>query len=239
MFRTLSHCSVRATRLVALAAVLSRPVLAQIGTLPERSPFRDVEYNHEWTFFTGVMANRADPAGVAPRSGPLVGARYDYHFSGPLFGYVRLTGVASNRVALNPGKSGAKRQVGAFSWPMMFADMGLETSLTGQKSWHGIMPVASFGLGLYSDGVSGADVGGFQIGTGFMFSFGGGLRWAPDRRWQLRAEAYNYLYGVDYPASYFNAPSGGAGAVLPGSAARSTFRSNYSIQIGASYTFLR
>ncbi len=226
-------------RTLALAAGAALPLSAQLGTIPEKSPFRDVEYNHEWTFFTGYLTGGADPAGVAPGGGPLLGIRYDYHFSGPMFGYVRVASVASKRTALNSGKPSSTRTLGQFNWPMTFLDLGLETSLSGQKAWHGIMPVASFGLGLYSDLVSGADVGGFELGTGFMFSFGGGIRYAPARRWQLRAEVYNYLYGVNYPGSYFNAPSGGSTAILPASASASQYRSNWSIQIGAAYTFLR
>lgn len=224
---------------IALAACASRPASAQLGTIPEKSPFRDVEYNHEWTFFTGYLSNKADPAGVAPGGGPIVGLRYDYHFSGPLFGYVRLTGVNSSRIALNPGKPVAKRLVGEFSWPMVFADFGLETSLTGQKAWHGFMPVVSFGGGIYSDLISGSDIGGFVIGSGFMFSLGGGIRYAPVKRLQLRVEAYNYLYGIDYPTSYVNAPVGGTTAILPTGSSPSKFRSNWSLQIGAAYTFLR
>ena len=222
----------------ALIACLVRPAAAQLGTIPEKSPFRDVEYNHEWTFFTGFLSAGKDPAGVAPGSGALVGIRYDYHFSGPLFGYVRATEVASSRLALNPGKSGAKRRIGEYRWPMTFFDVGLETSLTGQKAWHGLMPVVSLGAGAYSDFVKGADVGGFTVGSGLMFTFGGGIRYAPAKKWQLRLEGYNYLYAIDYPASYENAPSGGTGAILP-PGAKGGYRSNWSLQLGASYTLIR
>ena len=226
-------------RAIALTACLAHPALAQLGTIPEKSPFRDVEYNHEWTFFTGFLTNGGDPAGVAPGGGPLLGLRYDYHFSGPLYGYARFTEVASSRSALNPGKPLAKRLIGNFKWPMTFFDVGLETSLTGQKAWHGIMPVMSFGVGGYSDFVSGPDVGGFAVGSGLMFTFGGGVRYAPaNKRWQLRAEAYNYFYALDYPPSYENAPVGGSTSILP-AGAKGGYRSNWSLQIGASYTLVR
>ncbi|MBI3789923.1 MAG: hypothetical protein HY275_03490 [Gemmatimonadetes bacterium] len=129
--------------------------------------------------------------------------------------------------------------IGKFTWPLTFMDVGLERSLTGQKAWHGIMPVLSFGGGFYSDFITKADAGGFAIGSGFTFTFGGGLRIAPAKRWQLRLEGYNYMYGVDYPQSYVSAPTGGATAILPAGASTSKFRSNWSLQIGAAYTFLR
>ncbi len=223
---------------LALTVSCASAASAQLGSPPEKSPFRDVEYKHEWTFITGYLTNGGDPAGVAPGGGPLVGLRYDIHFSGPLFGYARLTEVASSRIALNPGKSGAKRLVGNYSWPMTFFDVGLETSLTGQKAWHGVMPVVSLGAGMYSDFISGPDVGGFTIGSGLMFTFGGGIRYAPAQKWQLRAEAYNYLYAIDYPTSYENAPTGGSTSILP-SGSKGGYRSNWSLQIGASYTLLR
>lgn len=224
---------------LVLLALVARPALAQLGTTPEKSPFRDVEYNHEWTYFAGYLSNAADPAGVAPGSGPLVGIRYDYHFAGPLFGYVRVAETFGSRLALNPGKPPATRVVGRYNWPMMFMDVGLETSLTGQKAWHGLMPVVSFGGGAYSDFITQPDIGGFAIGSGFLLSLGGGVRYAPARRWQVRVEGYNYMYGVEYPAAYASAPTGGTTAILPAGASRSKWRSNWTLQVGLSYTLLR
>ena len=225
--------------LVIGAALLAPPARAQLGVMPEKSPFRDMEYNHEVTILSGWMSAGADPAGVAPRGGPTLGVRYDYHFTGPLFGFVRGLGVLSQRTAVDPGQTLAKRRIGSFTWPVLFIDAGLETSLTGQKSWHGVMPVLSIGLGAYTDLVNGPDRGGYEFGTGFLLTFGGGVRWAPERRWQLRAEVYDYLHDVNYPASYLGTVNGSVPGVLPPAASRSIYRHNLTLQLGAAYTLFR
>ena len=61
----------------AAAALLASTAGAQVGYPPERSPYRDLEYRQELTLLTGYYAASADPAGVAPRSGPMLGLRYD------------------------------------------------------------------------------------------------------------------------------------------------------------------
>lgn len=220
-------------------ALCTAAAQAQIGVVPERSPFRDMEYNQEVTLISGWMSAGSDPAGVAPRGGATLGLRYDYHFAGPLFGYVRGLGVLGQRTALDPGQTLARRRIGSYFWPVFYFDAGLETSLTGQKSWHGIMPVVSIGLGAYTDFVNGPDRGGYEFGSGFLLSFGGGIRWAPERRWQVRAELYDYVHDIAYPASYLSSTSGSVPGILPVNASRSFYRHNWSLQIGAAYTVFR
>lgn len=229
----------RAAMALAIFVAVAAPARGQLGVLPEKSPFRDMEYNQEWTVLSGWMSAGADAAGVAPGGGPMLGARYDYHFTGPLFGYVRAVGVFGQRTALDPSQTLAKRKIGTFLWPVLFADAGLETSLTGQKTWHGVMPVISIGLGAYSDFISGPDRGGYEFGTGFLFTIGGGIRWAPERRWQIRAEVYDYLHDLSYPASYQGTTSGSVPGILGAGASRSTYRHNLTLQIGAAYTIFR
>lgn len=221
------------------AALCTMAGQAQVGVVPERSPFRDMEYNHEITLLSGWMSAGSDPAGVAPRGGATLGLRYDYHFAGPLFGYVRGISVLGQRTALDPGQTLAKRKIGSYVWPVLYFDAGLETSLTGQKSWHGFMPVVSIGLGAYSDFVNGPDRGGYEFGSGFLFTIGGGVRWTPERRWQVRAELYDYIHDIAYPASYLSTSSGSLPGILPVGASRSFYRHNWSLQIGAAYTIFR
>ncbi|MBI2796263.1 MAG: hypothetical protein HYX65_06095 [Gemmatimonadetes bacterium] len=229
---------------LALAALLCTAAagaqgVTQVGVVPELSPFRDMEYNHEFTLLSGWMSAGSDPAGVAPRGGPSLGIRYDIHFAGPLFGYVRALTVLGERTALDPGQTLARRRIGSFLWPVTFIDAGLETSLTGQKSWHGFMPVVSIGMGAYTDFVSGPDRGGYEFGTGFLFTIGAGVRWTPERRWQVRLELYDYLHDVTYPASYLGTPNGSVPGIIPAGSSRSFYRNNWSLQVGAAYTLFR
>jgi len=70
----------------ALALVfVATTARAQVGHLPENSPYRDLETRQEFTFFGGHYAAGQDLIGVAPRGGPMFGFRYDIHVGGPAF----------------------------------------------------------------------------------------------------------------------------------------------------------
>ena len=55
----------------------------QVGHLPAESPFVDLPGGHELGFFGGHYSAGRDPVGVAPRSGPLFGLRYEKTVGGP------------------------------------------------------------------------------------------------------------------------------------------------------------
>ena len=229
----------RTSLAVAIALLLPAPALAQVGSLPQNSPFRDLEYKQEFTAFTGWFAAAKDPAGVAPRSGPMIGARYDVRIGGPAEFSARLATVFSERRVIDPAKAGAARELGVHKQGLYVGDVGITVNLTGQKSWHTLVPYTQLGVGLASD-FKGRDAGGFRFGTTFAFNFGGGVRWVPTNRWQLRADAGDYLYQIQYPDTYFvPTTTGGSDAVLGDRQAKSAWKHNLALSIGASYLFFR
>ena len=229
----------RTSFVAALLIMLPVPALAQVGTLPQNSPFRDLEYKQEFTAYTGWFAAGKDPAGVAPRSGPLVGARYDVRIGGPAQFSARLGTVFSERRILDPRKTGAARELGVLQQGLYLGDVGISVNLTGQKSWHTLVPYTQAGVGLASD-FKGRDVGGYQFGTTFAFNFGTGVRWVPRSRWQVRADVTDWLYQVQYPDTYYiPTTTGGSDAVLRENQAKSAWKHNLALTIGGSYLFFR
>ena len=236
----------RGVALVAAAAaalVVARPVRAQVGYPPARSPYRDLIFHQELTAFTGYLGGSKGRAGIAPSSGPVAGVRYEIRIGGPAEFTVRLMRAWTERTVLDPEKPEATRKIGTRGWPIYQGDVGLTINLTGQKSWHGLVPVVSGGIGLATDGNKGGDPAGFNIGTPFAFSFGGGVRWVPGGSFQLRADVTNFLYHVDYPNSYFTATTTTTGTVIPSILAprssQGEWLHNRVLTIGASYLFFR
>jgi len=210
---------------------------AQVGHLPERSPYRDVETRHEFTFFGGQYNAGKDPIGVAPRDGPTFGLRYQIHVGGPAFLMARWSHVNSERFAIDPTKTGDARQLGKRKVSINLYDVDLSLNLTGEKSFHHIIPVVNFGAGIASCGCS-VESDPYTFGTPFAFTFGGGLRYVPGGRFQLTADWNNYLYQLKYPTAYYVIPTGGAAAVT-GNQARSFWKNNRALTIGASLLFFR
>ena len=223
----------------ALALALSVATAgAQVGHLPANSPFVDLEVSQELTFFGGYFNAARDPVGVAPRSGPLYGLRYEKTIGGPASLLVRFGHVNSERYPIDPTKTGAAAQLGRRSVGLNLIDVNVAVNLTGQKSWHSLVPVVTLGAGVATCACN-VDLDPYKFGTPFAFSFGGGLRYVPGGRFQLRVDVNDYLYQLKYPNAYFVAPSAGAPPAAPPRQAKSFWKNNPAITLGASYLFFR
>jgi hypothetical protein len=228
---------------VALAACAlaagGRRAGAQIGYPPSKSPFRDVDYRQEFSLLAGHYNAGRDPAGVAPQDGLLLGARYEVRLGGPATFVARFARVSSERTVIDPSKPAATRRQPAESWPLYLMDVGLAMNLTGQKTYHRLVPVVNGALGVASDMRGARDVGGFRFGTTFALSYGAGVRWVPGGRYQIRADVADYLYQLSYPDSYFGVNTVDGTRVLKISQAQNVWTHNVALTTGLSYLFFR
>jgi hypothetical protein len=232
--------------LTFLALVLgATPSLArgQVGYPPERSPYRDIEGRSDFYLMTGYWSSARDYAGVGPHSGPLVGARYDVLLANtPLFLAARVTHVFTDRTVLNPFLPAAQRITSVSPNPvnasLNIADIGLGVQLTGQKSFHGFIPVINIGGGVVSDLGGSGGPGHYHLGTQPAATWGGGLRWVPGGRLTLRADADVYLYPHRYPSTYKTITGDGT-SVIPPAHALVAWRNNGAFTFGAWYAFFR
>ncbi|HET9426643.1 MAG TPA: hypothetical protein VFO55_14870 [Gemmatimonadaceae bacterium] len=212
---------------------------AQVGYPPASSPFLDVEQRHAVTGFFGYFSAKRDPAAVAPKGGPMGGLQYEWRASGPLHLGMSFMTVASERTTLDPSKPIAERVVGTEKQPLFAADGFLAVSLTGERSWHHLMPVVGAGLGLITD-TKNADVGGFRFGTRFAFPWSVGVRWIPGGgSLQLRADVKDWMYTIKYPQAYYTSSTSGEAAIVPTNVPASRWTNNFAMTVGGSYTFQR
>jgi hypothetical protein len=212
---------------------------AQVGHTPEASPYADLVYRHDVTTFTGYLSTRRDPAGVAPRSGPLAGIRYALHVGGPAQVTARVAYGQSERTVLDPLEPPASRVViPAANVPLLLADAGVAMSLTGFKSWNRLVPEVNAGLGFVSDFRTEGDVGGFKFGTRFALTVGAGVRYVPAGRFQLRLDVTDNLYRLTYPDSYYQSATDRPAIVDPDQP-KAFWTHNPSITLGVSYLFWR
>src|SRR5262245_61714092 len=98
--------------LAALLIGLATNASAQVGYAPDRSPYKDRDYNREWTYFGGQFSAERDPVGVAPTDGPMAGFRWQMHLTGPLYFGVRVAGGSIERTIIDPSKRLAERTIG-------------------------------------------------------------------------------------------------------------------------------
>jgi hypothetical protein len=225
--------------LSALAlVVVATSARAQVGHLPQTSPYRDLEITQELTVFGGRYGAGQDPINVAPHGGPMFGLRYERHVGGPAFLMARWSHVNSDRFAIDPTKVGAAAQLGKKNVALNLYDINLALNLTGQKSYHHIVPILNFGAGIATCSCT-VDPDPYTFGTPFAFSFGGGLRYVPGGRLQLRLDFNDYLYQLKYPNQYYQIPTGGTAPAVSPNQSRSFWKNNRALTLGASVLFFR
>jgi len=225
---------------LALASVTAAPALvAQVGHAPQRSPYIDLEYRQEFTLFGGYYNAGTDQVGVAPKSGPMFGVRYDLRLGGPASLTSKLAYVQGERTIIDPRRPASTRVVDRnAAWPIYIWDVGISLNLTGQRSYHRFVPFVTSGLGIATDLKGNADVGAWRFGTPFALSFGGGIKWVPAGNIQVRADVIDQLYQIKYPNSYYISASDGT-SVLRLNDAKSDWTSNIGLSLGISYLFFR
>lgn len=223
--------------ILALSLVVATGASAQVGHLPQNSPYVDLENSQELTVFGGHFNAGKDALGAAPQPGSMLGLRYEIHVGGPAALMVRWAHVNTERNTFDPTKTAASAALGRKNVALNLFDLNLVLNLTGQKSFHRIVPVVNVGAGIASCGCT-VKPDPYTFGTPFAFSFGGGLRYVPGGRFQLRADWNDYLYQLKYPTAYFVNPLNGT-ALATARQSRSFWKNNPAITFGASYLFFR
>ena len=212
---------------------------AQVGTTPAKSPFVDVENRHEIGVFGGWFNAKKDPAKVAPQAGPMAGLMYEWRASGPVHLGLSAAAISSERTILDPSKPIATRVVGTESEMLYAADGFLAVALTGERSWHHLIPMVGVGLGIVTNAKP-ADVGGFRFGTRFAFPWGAGVRWNPGGGGlEIRADVKDWMYTIKYPQAYYTAAVAGEEPILAPGTQTSRWTNNFAMTVGLSYAFKR
>lgn len=222
---------------VVLVFGIALPAAAQIGHMPAESPYRDLPYRQHFILFGGYHAAASDAAGVAPQGGPITGLRYGIRVGGPAYFMARLANVFTERTVIDPDLPAGQREIETRGTSLLLADIGVAMNLTGQKSWNGLAPVLQGGVGVAAN-FDGADEGGYEFGTPFAITFGGGVRWTRGGRVEVRADVTDYLYQIRYPDSYYTAPAG-QDPVLPTEQPQNSWKHNLALTLGVSYHFGR
>jgi len=222
-----------------MAACLALSVPATIaaqevfGHTPEASPYHDVESPSELSLFGGYLITGKDPALASPQSAPIVGARELIHLDGPAIFYMRVAHSFSNRTEIDPTAPPGLRTVGTISDGLTIGDLGIGINLTGDRSWHQLMPYFGAGPGVVSDLGASRDAGGYHFGTSFAVTYGGGIRWVPMGRLSIHADANMYMWIHHDPTSYHTNAFGPP--VVPATHRLSAWRNNGLFALGLSY----
>ena len=173
------------------------------------SSYRFIETRHEIGLYGGYLLTDPGELELAPDPGPLLGARYGLHLTGPLSGEAGLGFVATDRqVRTRVGTGATLTDVEETSSLLLIAEAGLRFHLTGQRAWRGLAPYAMATGGLVTDLAGNGPLEGqipeaerFTFGPTFAASLGLGSQFFLTENMSLRVEARDYVWRLSYPES--------------------------------------
>jgi hypothetical protein len=194
----------RPSMILFALACAAAPLAAQVGAMPDQSPYKDLEDGQRFGLVAGMWNFAKDPVGVGPKgSVPAFGARYDLFLGGPAYLTVSALSGGVTRNVINYLKKPGLRLVGTQGSVLTDIDAGLTIALTGERTWHKVQPLLNFGVGMmFTAGDNKGDVSGFALKPSVSLSFGGGLRWVTSANSELRADLALHWWQLKYPQSY-------------------------------------
>ena len=234
-----SRQAARVAAVLASALVFTLParLVAQVGHLPQASPYEDLKLGQHISLNAGWLAARRDPANVAPKASAFGVLRYDIAIGGPAAFYARYAIAPSERRLLLPTNPLATRVIGTPKVTTHVADIGIDVALTGKKTWHRLSPSVTGGVGLVSD-FAPADTGAYKFGSKFAFTYGFAMRYFLRSGMALRADVTNFTWQYQYPDRYFiKAPD--STSVLSDTRKRSAYRGNWGVSAGVTLPIFR
>ncbi|MBL0940504.1 MAG: hypothetical protein IBJ03_16535 [Gemmatimonadaceae bacterium] len=232
--------SLTRSRLIASAILLMAPLQAaraQVGHMPDKSPYEDHKIGQTFTLMGGWLAVKRDPANVAPDASWMAALRYDIGVGGPASLFARYAAAPSQRNLLVPTNTRPNRVIARPNITTHMADIGLDVSLTGRKTYHRFMPSINGGIGLVSDFAS-VDTGSYRFGTKFAFNYGLSLRYITRRGPQLRIDLTNYIWQYQYPDRYF-VLANDTTSILTRTREQSAWRGNWGTSVGIAIPVFR
>jgi hypothetical protein len=133
---------------------------------------------------------------------------------GPADAFVDLSVARLKRTLIDRDSVPEARVIGTAKQTLLFADVGANLLLTGQKTWHGLIPYVGGNLGLVFGSDVSQDVSGFKFAVHFLTGPQVGIRLHPSDRISLRVEARDVIWRLSYPLAFLESPASDIPPVL-------------------------
>lgn len=186
---------------LSILSILPTVLSAQVGHDPGSSPYRDLRRGPLVRVFAGYFAGGRGRIPVAPSNGPTGGVRLEYAVGGVVALTADAAYAQTDAFFFDPNDSLPQKK-GPINNDLIFVDWGLQASLTGGKTFHGLQPYVGATFGFVFGSSIGADTSGYAFGTKFSYGPEAGIRWYPTRRLSVDLGGRLLLYRLQYPLSY-------------------------------------
>jgi hypothetical protein len=193
--------------IIALMLAPSVAAIAQVGYMPTQSPFRVIEHGMYLEATGGKVFGGGGLLNVGPRDGISEGLRLVVRGKNTLQFSFGVWTANTKRHWIDGDDSVDTRDKGLVDHRLIGVEFGTQMNVTGGKTWHGLAPYASFGLGLVHGQATPADTSGYSFGTKIYFAPGLGTRIFAGQRLYLKIDARALVWKLEYPGSYSQEPA--------------------------------
>jgi hypothetical protein len=220
------------------AALLGSPRRTPLAAQSVPSHYAFIDTRQEGGVFMAHLSPGTGVFDFGPGPGVAVGGWYGIRLGGPVGLEAHGTYFPTQRSLIDPGREEGDRKIGEADSRIVAFDVRLRFSLTGDRTWRKLAPFLSTGVGLAFD-VAPEDPqeeilladDRFDFGTPFLGVLGGGVRWLPTARTQVRADAGVTLWQLRAPRGYLDETRGLVGVD------KREWVSGPSFRLGFSYRF--
>ena len=224
-----------------------------LGPLPASgqvipSPYRFIETSQEAGVSQFTLTPEADMFGFGPRGGRMLGSYYQVRVGGPFSVQGDLGYLPATRDVIDPRREEGDRKIGEADVTMATADVRLQFTLTGPRTWYRMAPHLFAGGGVAMDFAPDQDIDmvleeddRFTFGPSFLGSFGGGLKFFVFERIAIRAEGIVTYWKVNTPRGFLRTDRGlvppPEGSDEPGTPDESIWSVGRGWSVGIGYRF--
>lgn len=171
------------------------------------TPYRFYDQTQAVGFSVAYISTDKGSVGLGPESGLAFGGRYHIRLTGPFFVEAEALYFPSTRAVLDSAVVDSTfEQVGEADLGIAVVQASVRFQLTGQRTWHGILPflLAGAGVALQAQDDDSADEdvpaeARFDFGTTFAGQIGAGIEVFPVERLALRIDVRNILWQMETP----------------------------------------
>lgn len=219
--------------LYLVCALAAAPAAAaQVGNPPAHSPYRDIPKKMNATALVGYIGGDGGALGIGPHDGPAYGGRFGIAVSRPLEFSLSVQYAPLEGNLVYRDTSGKLTVSNPVPSPVWMFEGGVQFTVTGAKTWHGLAPYIGGGLGFAWRTDSPGSPDAFDFGGRFYLAPFAGTRFYLQPRTFLRAEIRGAFWKLAYPDYYYDEVNG-----IIESFAENTYLSNVWYQVGIGYSF--
>ena len=173
------------------------------------SAYRFIETSQEAGASLFTVEPRAGIFGFGPKGGRIMGSYYQVRVGGPFSIQGNLGYLPTTRDVIDPRRDEGDRKIGEADVTLATADVRLQFTLTGPRTWYRMAPHFFAGGGIAMDFAPDQDIDmvleeddRFSFGPSFLGSFGAGIKLFPVDRISVRVEGMVTYWKVNTPRGF-------------------------------------